>query len=1195
MKIARLDLRAFGPFTDVVLDFDAGQYGLHVVYGANEAGKSSTLRALKQFLYGIPTRTSDDFIHPYGNLRIAGLLRNGDGSMLECVRRKAARNDLRGPDDNTPLEPAALAGYLSGVDRETFETMFGLDHAMLVQGGRDIVEGKGSLGQILFAAGAGLADLKGVHAQLEKDAGELFKSGAKNPRINGKLSEWEAARKATTAAQLSTAEWERQDKRVRQSQEELADVERRLEAARIEKSRLERVSQAVALVAKLKELVVRAAELGPVTVLPEGFSERRREAVTQLAEAESEARVVRQALSELEEQMEQLAAPEPLIGQRHAIEPLSDALGSYRKAQRDLPGLIASREQLLNEIAGRLRHLRPDLSVDQLEMLRLSKRQQVDLQNLGNRHEALVSGLRHSRGQVESLQQKALDAEARLAALAAARDVEPLKSVLRRAQSVAHIEEELAEAQHELARLADQSAAALARLPLWTGPLDRLEKLALPSAETIDAYELRLAETESALARINEQVSQAEARQAECAQQLERARLSGDVPTEADLSAARARRDGLWQSVRGQLPNGSSEPPGSRAAAEAIDPAGDLIEAFEFAVRRADDLADRLRREADRVAAQAALLAQQQSLRQELDKLSDARRRAVEQRQLTQRDWRQQWQPAGIEPNSPREMRGWQRSQQALIEQAEAVRKQEAAVAALRTRIDRCRRELEPVFGALGEPTRIGDEALAAQLERGQTLADRLAAAAELRARLADELAGLKRQIDAELAKADAAEAALSAWTARWTAAVEPLGLPADAAPAQAQEVLAQVDDLFTKLATADGYRKRIDDITRESKQFAEQVRALAVLLGREDELRAASPDQAAERLLADYRQAAAQQARLDALRKQCEKQSAQHERSRQAAAAARAALHTLCQEANCEQHESLPELERLSALAKEVGDEQRRTNDTLVLLSAGAPLAGFIDEVGRADPDALPAHIEQLAEQIAALAARGKELSAVVTLEQKALADMDTSAAAAEAEERAQSLAAEIATDVEEYARLRLATAVLREAIERYRAKHQGPVLERASRLFAQLTVGSFAALRADYNDRGEAVLVGVRAADGRPVTVEGMSEGTADQLYLALRLASLETWLEGKEPIPLIVDDILIQFDNERSAATLRALAELSRRTQVIFFTHHEHLVQLARDNVDAETLFVHELNGRRGAPSNSVSASTAHAIHL
>lgn len=1174
MKIARLELRAFGPFTDVTLDFDAGQFGLHVVYGANEAGKSSTLRALKQLLYGIPQRTGDDFLHPYGNLRIAGVLRNGDGSFLECVRRKATRNDLRAADDNTPLEPAALAYYLGGVDCELFETMFGIDHAALVQGGRDIVEGKGSLGQVLFAAGAGIADLKGIHGQLEKDAGELFKSGAKNPRINSKLSQWEAARKATSAAQLSTAEWERHDKLLRQSRQELAEVEAGLEAARTEKGRCERVLQSVALVAKLKEASARKAELGPATLLPEGFSERRREAVTQLTAADSEARVVRQAIEELDAQIEQLGAPEPLLAQRHAIEPLSDALGGYRKAQRDLPGLVASRQQLLADAAARLRQLRPELSLEYVERLRLSKRQQIEIQNLGNRHEALVSQLRQSRAGVESLAEKAEATSARLAAIETARDAEALKSVLRRAQSVARIEEELASAQNELARLAEQSAAALARLPLWSGPLEQLQKLPIPSSETIDAYELRLAEADGGVGCVTEQIEQSKARQAACEEKIEQVRLSGEVPTETDLAESRARRDRLWERIRRDWRN---EPQDPAPDAEVFASAAELAAAFELAVRRADELADRLRREAERVAAQAALLAQQQSLRQELDRLADARRGAVEQQQRTRDEWRQQWRPAGIEPNSPREMRGWQRHQQALVVQAEAIAKQHAAVAALQTRIDRCRSELEPALASLGEPPRINGESLAAQLERGQTLADRITAAADLRARLADELGTLQRQLETERHNAAAAENELSAWSQRWAAAIEPLGLSTEATPAQAHEVLAQVDDLFAKLATADGFRERIEGIARESKQFEEQVSSLAELLERREELGAVSPDVAAERLLAAYRQATTHQARIDALRKQRDKQAAQAEQSRQTGAAARAVLDALCQEANCERYERLPEIERQSALAKELDNDERRANETLRLLSAGAPLAEFIDEVSRADGDLLPARIEQLGEQIEQLSARGKELSGIVTLEQKALADMDTSAAAAEAEERAQSLAAEIAADVEEYARLRLATAVLREAIERYRAKHQGPVLERASRLFAQLTVGSFSGLHADYNDRGDAVLMGLRAADGRAVGVEGMSEGTADQLYLALRLASLDTWLEDKEPIPLIVDDILIKFDNDRSAATLRVLGELSCRTQVIFFTHHEHLVELARQNVDADVLFVHELNAR------------------
>ncbi|MCJ7692902.1 MAG: hypothetical protein MUO22_05750, partial [Sedimentisphaerales bacterium] len=82
-------------------------------------------------------------------------------------------------------------------------------------------------------------------------------------------------------------------------------------------------------------------------------------------------------------------------------------------------------------------------------------------------------------------------------------------------------------------------------------------------------------------------------------------------------------------------------------------------------------------------------------------------------------------------------------------------------------------------------------------------------------------------------------------------------------------------------------------------------------------------------------------------------------------------------------------------------------------------------------------------------------------------------------------------------------------------------------------------------------------------------------DQLYLVLRLAGLEEYLERNEPIPFIVDDILIKFDDDRSVAALKALAQLSTRTQVIFFTHHRHLVELAEENIDPSVLIKHTLN--------------------
>ena len=99
-------------------------------------------------------------------------------------------------------------------------------------------------------------------------------------------------------------------------------------------------------------------------------------------------------------------------------------------------------------------------------------------------------------------------------------------------------------------------------------------------------------------------------------------------------------------------------------------------------------------------------------------------------------------------------------------------------------------------------------------------------------------------------------------------------------------------------------------------------------------------------------------------------------------------------------------------------------------------------------------------------------------------------------------------------------------------------------------------------------------RRHDGQLVDIGGLSEGTRDQLYLALRLAALHLHLDpgqgdsavqalhGGHALPFIADDLFINYDDRRARAGLHALGELSRHTQVLFLTHHDHLLPQVRE---------------------------------
>ena len=289
--------------------------------------------------------------------------------------------------------------------------------------------------------------------------------------------------------------------------------------------------------------------------------------------------------------------------------------------------------------------------------------------------------------------------------------------------------------------------------------------------------------------------------------------------------------------------------------------------------------------------------------------------------------------------------------------------------------------------------------------------------------------------------------------------------------------------------------------------------------------------------------------------------------------AEAKVCLERLCQEAGCTGFEQLPEAERRSQDVARLESDLGACEEQLLIVAAGADLLAFTAEVEQADPDALDSSLEDLETRIAAREGDLERVGQTVGAERQILAGMDSRDGAAESAEKVQAIVARLQGDIARFATLKVAATALHRGIERYREKNQGPILSRASDLFAALTGGSFDRLQIDDDGDGRSVLMGVRP-DGRLVGVEGMSDGSHDQLYLALRLASLESWLSSHEPIPFVVNDILLNFDDLRATAALAALAELSARTQVLFFTHHRHIIDLAKDHLPRDVVFLHEL---------------------
>ncbi len=1166
MKILELDLRAFGPFTGVKLDLAEGREGMHILYGPNEAGKSSALRALKCLLYGIPRSSADNFIHDNKALRIGGRLRNADGAEFAFLRRKGNKDTLLSPDGEA-IDDRALDRFLHGVTEETFGLLFGIDHEALVRGGRNILAGKGETGQSLFAAGAGGANLRAVLDAIETDAETLFKNKGQLPVINKAISRHQELRKKISELSQSSREWAEKEKELRKAMAERDSLRKTLERNAAEANRLQRLAKIVPKAGLLRETRAKVEAMGEVTILPDDFAARRHQAEKQLNAAIEVKRRAELDLDRLNADIAKIVLPQKLLDQADAIEAIRERLGQYRKAAVDLGTLRGRLQQNKADIRVLLPELAPGLSVETVKSMRPKAAVKTRIQKLASRHESLQAEQLRAAKALRDAEQKLGRLRDELKALETPKDPGPLKKSLAKLAKSGDTAAALRDAEKALQNEERQARGLLQRLPLWSRTFEELGKVPVPSSETVSRFEDETSCCKVLADNLDSRLDDARGELREVAQQIDAIRLAGAVPTEEDLEKARDRRQEGWGLVKKAWLQGENVEEESRA----YDPERDLAGAYEVSVEQADETADRLRREAARVAEYAALLMQEEKVKEEISRLENERNEARRSTARTTEEWKAAWKPAGIEPLTPREMRVWLEQYGKILQRLEKLGEQKTLIEKLQGRIDEHLEELSRHLEDLGEKPSTAEETFGQFIDRCETVQDRLEKLARRHGELESKISAMADDVKTYTQAEIDTEQRLTAWRKEWSEAVKTLGLGEKTTPDEVIVTLTKFDDLFKKIDDCDTLEQRIFGIDRDAELFNADAKALIGHVAPEWER--LMPDQAAVQLNAELTRARDAATRHAQIAREIEQKSRGLREAEKEIALATEKLNSLCRQAGCQTPDELETWEKHSAEYQELKKRIQTLETDIVERGGGATLQQILQEVEKVDADALTAQIEELERSLTELRQHQTELDEKVGSLRSELSRIDGSSAAAEAAAEAQGVLASIRDHVDDYIKLRLASLVLRQAVENYRAKNQGPLLERAGTLFSRLTLGSFSGLKTDYSENDEPVLQGVRP-DGKEVDVSGMSDGTLDQLYLSLRLATLEKYLETNEPMPFIVDDILIRFDDARARATLEVLADLSKKTQVLFFTHHERLAGMAKEMKADNGMYLHKM---------------------
>jgi uncharacterized protein YhaN len=1170
MRLDRLDLLAWGSFEQTPLPLNGGEFGLHIVYGPNEAGKSTALRGLLALLFGVLAKNvQDDHRHARGDLRVAADLRDASGKLVRVVRRVGdPRKSLRDGGDKNVVDPFWLQPGEADDEEFRRRLVFGYDD--FVAGGRAMLQGGGEVGQTLFSAAAGLGNLSAVRKQLAAESDDLFKPRASKPKLNELLSQLAECRSRLNKLTLKESEFSAKSEELARAGASRQAAEDALAQLELRKRELECRLQALPDLTKRDDLRAELKQLADVPLLADDFSGKRIAVGRDLAVRESAARRLHDECAELERTLAELPIQDPLLSHAESVRHLIKESGKNTKSLNDRTRLVSEareqenkRELLLAELPS---------GVVQIKM---SRHDRALLRDLDAERTKLRDQRELLSRQQDSEHHTAQKLSAEVAALPAQAPSPRIVLLANQARGAAESEKSLAAHEQKLAAESRAIESALRTLQLDTS-WNNLPGVVAPSLEAIEEFQSQLAQCENLLSQTHGQIAQLEAELAGAKAELDRHAAELQPPSAEDLAAARSRRDEIWRLIRLQLSGQSTEQPQLAALLAASGDAADLPAAFEFWQSKADLIADRLYREAGLVATQIALRTQRDKIAAQLEasRSQEVRRQADLAKLLDQ--WRVLWAPLAIAARSPREMLLWRR------QFADAQQRSQSALELSLLCADE-RRALAELRGQLLDTLASGmlpDEPAASDLQQASCalLAELLAArvnawsaVAARRLQLSERLSEAEAKSAAAAREVERLEASLAQLEAEWLTLVAPLPASLQGQPKSLFHVLDSLDELGVINQQLAGLRRRIEGIDRDVDDYTKQVRD--VVRDAAPDLAGLEPIAAVEALEGRLKQAQKHENRREECAAQLAKLTADRRLEEAEQDRLKSLLQQLCREARCPTPDELDRRVEESNRRRLAERELRDAEDRLRRLAGGTSL----DEFARSARELSEAELREALHRLQPEIQTQKDArDAALQLQNSArseLALMNGGGSAAEVEEEAQSQLARIRGLAEQFIRLRIAGAVLEQAIKRHQQENETPILKRAGELFTRLTLGSFSELRTGHNEQGEAILVGLRD-ENKEVAVEGMSDGARDQLFLSLRLASLELFLSGREPIPFIVDDILINFDDARSIAALQVLAELAHKTQVILFTHHEHLTKLAEANLPRGELFVHRL---------------------
>ena len=876
------------------------------------------------------------------------------------------------------------------------------------------------------------------------------------------------------------------------------------------------------------------------------FAARLRGAITSNQQAVKERERAVEDQTNAQQELSSITVDEALIANSDEIQELFARTGAYAKDQRDIPRIQAEGD----EYSADLSHLAVRLGLPdsaEVEARRLADTVYVSIRSLISEGKKLSTKLDGCKEKIETETGTLANLQEQRTERETVADPRPLREKVAALGPIVRKLDKRAELDRIFKAESRSIGGAAVRLFPPVGDLGALAKASLPSGETIGRFRMELDGIDRDIQRTTEQATEIANIISGIEKKLRDFTSQGSVPSFEAIAAERMERDHAWMSLRNSMLATTPVLVGA--------PLTDAILTFERHNSEADRLADSAVANASQIASYTVEVSR---LKEERSKEKSTQERQISlagKHAAAVETWKSAWTPTGVDPLTPAEMAGWLSQVHSLLERLD---KNNALIGEFES-IDKAVLAITPSLKALADEVGVPlIEGLDAN-HLVQQIQDRLKSIERIwddSRKLETNISNSQTRIDKLHAEEAEARRQLEHWTTRWGAALPAVGLPAVATIEEAEVTLSAWQNVPDALRERDNRLRRVAGMERDSRDFEARTKVV-VEIGAPD-LASLPAEVAVKRINERLSESTNAKARQEQAAKRLEKSSQTWEAADALLEESKAELALLLTSISPESDplDLLQRLARRDEVNKSLLDHRNQ------LISQGE---GFTEEKIRAelagfDVDQAAATLQQLSTADARLESEAREVFANQKVATNKRTQLEKGVGAEIANQQKKNSEAELVAAAHEWLILKFGALLIGHAIEQSRASHHNPLVKRAGDLFSTITGGAFVGIGQDFGEGDIPCLVGRRSSD-EMVTVPGLSEGTRDQLFLALRLAYLESFAKTMEPIPFIGDDLFTSFDEDRTANGLSALAAIGDQIQPILFTHHRHVVEIAR----------------------------------